>query len=254
MSYYVFRFKHDYRRSTAAMVTYNESESNWGEENVVAKQAAQIKRTRVMVTDDWEHACGGGCDGAALAKKHNARSAVRAGELGMVASTTEQYMEVNVARSIVLCGNMMLICGKDGFYWSASNLMNSLDLASIRSLTRWNTHRSRFGYMSGLLRKSKNSRHEFYARNLWPCRERQCDVVLGPLDEIEDETQTFSEIYVKKERCCPFCGTTRQEEVPFEELEESLLPLEPADIFRDVCDEGEMLSLLRHNSSGGGTL
>ncbi len=64
--------------------------------------------------------------------------------------------------------------------------------------------------MSRLLRKSSGScDDEFYARNLWPCRDSQCDCVLGPMDG-EDEPKTIAEMYAEDERCCCICGTFRR--------------------------------------------
>ena len=88
-----------------------------------------------------------------------------------------------------------------------SALLNSLDLASNGSHTR----RSQFGYVSRLLRKSSGScDDEFYARNLWPCRDSRCAAVLGPLDTIEDEPETASEMHAEDQRCCSVCGTFRR--------------------------------------------
>ena len=95
---------------------------------------------------------------------------------------------------------------------SLSALLNSLDLASIGSVC---SRRSQFGYVSRLLQKSTGScDDEFYARNLWPCRDPHCAAVLGPLDgpldAIGDEPKTASEMYAEDERCCSFCGTFRR--------------------------------------------
>ena len=92
-----------------------------------------------------------------------------------------------------------------------SALLNSLDLDSIRYHTRFHTRRSQFGYVSRLLRKSSGScDDEFYARNLWPCRDSQCAAVLGPLDVSGDEPKTASEMYAEDQRCCSVCGTFRR--------------------------------------------
>ena len=92
-----------------------------------------------------------------------------------------------------------------------SALLNSLDLASIRYHTSVISRRSQFGYVSRLLRKSSGScDDEFYARNLWPCRDSQCAAVLGPLDAVGDEPKTVSEMYAEDQRCCSVCGTFRR--------------------------------------------
>ena len=92
-----------------------------------------------------------------------------------------------------------------------SALINSLDLASISRRTRYQTRRCQFGNVSQLLQKSSGSRDdEFYARNLWPCRDSKCTAVLGPLDNIGDEPKTVSELYAEDERCCSVCGTFRR--------------------------------------------
>ena len=92
-----------------------------------------------------------------------------------------------------------------------SVLVNSLDLANIRYHARFYTPRAQFSYVSRLLRKSSGSSDdEFYARNLWPCRDSRCAVVLGPLDAIVDEPMTVAEMYADVSRCCSVCGMLRR--------------------------------------------
>ena len=45
--------------------------------------------------------------------------------------------------------------------------------------------------------------------NLWPCRDSQCAVVLGPMDVFADEPKTVAQMYAEDERCCAICGTCR---------------------------------------------
>ena len=90
-------------------------------------------------------------------------------------------------------------------------LVDSLDLAGIRYHARFDTRRAQFSYVSRLLRKSSGSSDdEFYARNLWPCRNSQCAAVLGPLDASVDEPMTVAEMYADASRCCSVCGAFRR--------------------------------------------
>ena len=91
-----------------------------------------------------------------------------------------------------------------------SSLLDALDLAGFTRCHGFETRRPLFGYVSQFLRKSSGSRDdEFYARNLWPCRDPQCAAVLGPMDSADLEPRTISEMYAEDERCCPVCGTYR---------------------------------------------
>ena len=81
-----------------------------------------------------------------------------------------------------------------------SALLDALDLAGFDSVPL-DSPRTQFGLKSRFLRKSSGScDDEFYARNLWPCRESDCPVFLGPLDAVSET-----------ERCCYVCGTIRSE-------------------------------------------
>ena len=92
-----------------------------------------------------------------------------------------------------------------------SSLLDALDLAGFTRCHGFETRRPLFGYVSQFLRKSSGSRDdEFYARNLWPCRDSQCAAVLGLLDVSGDEPKTASEMYAEDQRCCSVCGTFRR--------------------------------------------
>ena len=81
-----------------------------------------------------------------------------------------------------------------------SALLHALDLVRPDSWT-FDSPRTQFGLVSRFLMKSSGScDDEFYARNLWPCRESDCPVFLGPLDAVSET-----------ERCCYVCGTIRSE-------------------------------------------
>ena len=94
-----------------------------------------------------------------------------------------------------------------------SALPDPVDLASMPALRDkgWSTRRLQFGgYVSRLPQETSGwCDDEFYARNLWPCRDVNCTVVLGPMDGIAKEPKTVTEMYAEDERCCPVCGTTR---------------------------------------------
>ena len=95
-----------------------------------------------------------------------------------------------------------------------SALLHAIDLAGCSRCLEFKgsgARRSHFGYVSRLLRKSSGTcDDEFYARNLWPCRDSQGAAVLGPLDAIGDEPRTASEMYAEDQRCCSVCGTFRR--------------------------------------------
>ena len=99
-----------------------------------------------------------------------------------------------------------------------SALLHSLDLAC----SKWSAflnRRCEVAHVSRLLQKSSGScDDEFYARNLWPCRDTRCAGVLGPLDAIVDDPKfardvdvfrDVYEVYAETERRCPVCGTSR---------------------------------------------
>ena len=95
-----------------------------------------------------------------------------------------------------------------------SALPDPVDLASMPALRDegWSTRRVQFGgYVSRLPQGTSGwCDDEFYARNLWPCRDSQCAAVLGPMDGIGDEPKTASEMYAEDQRCCSVCGTFRR--------------------------------------------
>ena len=105
-----------------------------------------------------------------------------------------------------------------------STLFDALDLARSRTLfgydsrtlgyfvrPSWPTVRSQFGFGSRFLRKPSDPCDDsFYAGNLWPCRDSRCRTILGPLDVVGGEGETFLENY----RCCNVCGALTFEGIP----------------------------------------
>ena len=89
-------------------------------------------------------------------------------------------------------------------------LLNALDLSRIRGYQGIYSRRHQFLYASKhLQKKSGTMDDEYYARNLWPCRDRNCRAVLSPLDGVNDEPMTIAEMYAEDQRCCFICGTFR---------------------------------------------
>ena len=106
-----------------------------------------------------------------------------------------------------------------------SELIYSLDLAKTEWFISEDTLRSSFGYVSLLLQKPPGAcDDEFYARNLWPCRDKECNAVLAPLDRHTDWglVMTVEEIVAKNQRCCPACGTFRMKRLCIYDLLELL--------------------------------
>ena len=91
-----------------------------------------------------------------------------------------------------------------------SALLHALDLVRPDSWT-FDSPRTKFGLVSRFLVKSSGScDDEFYARNIWPCREPECPVVLGPLDAVSETESEFGANMIS-ERCCCLCGRIRSE-------------------------------------------
>ena len=94
-----------------------------------------------------------------------------------------------------------------------STLLDALDLADENSAP-FHSRRCKPKLLSRLLCKSRSwCDDDFFSRNLWPCRDADCSVILGPMDAAGDEPKTLAELYAEDERGCPSCGTFRKKEL-----------------------------------------
>ena len=95
-----------------------------------------------------------------------------------------------------------------------SPLLRALDLRG-NTETDFDTLRTECAYISRLLQKCDESRDdELFCRNMWPCNNKDCSAVLGPMDGYDGDERfdgfdvtTFNCPWLR--RSCPQCGEFR---------------------------------------------